>query len=86
LYLVGILFPHKQTVFYNRQNTNKIHFIVYNVNVIKDEVYVIGYLRIRDLINARKMEHIKIINDRQAETAYAYKNMKQKMPKMKANI
>jgi hypothetical protein len=29
---------------------------------------------------------IKIINARQAETAYADKNMKQKMPKMKAKV
>jgi len=32
------------------------------------------------------MEHIKVINARQAESASAYNNMKQKMPKMKANI
>jgi hypothetical protein len=40
-----------------------------------------------DLINSWKMEHIKIIKGRQAETAQAYKNTKQKMPKkMKADI
>jgi hypothetical protein len=43
-----------------------MHFIVYNVYVTKDEVHVVGYLHIMDLINARKMEHIKIINARQA--------------------
>jgi len=58
-----------------------MHFIVYNVYVIKDEVHVVGYLNIINLINARKMEHIKIINARQAETAHAYKNMKQKNAK-----
>jgi hypothetical protein len=48
-----------------------MHFIVYNVYVIKDEVHVVGYLHIMGLINAQNMEHTKISNARQAETAYA---------------
>jgi len=39
-------------------------------------VYFVGYICIVDLINARKMGHIKIINALQAKSTYASKNTK----------
>jgi hypothetical protein len=41
--------------------------------------YVFGYLYILDLINAQKMEHIKMMNAQQAKATYTYKNTKEKL-------
>ena len=39
-----------------------------------------------DLNNTWKIEYIKINNSQQAKSAYAYKNMKEKLLKMKKAI
>jgi len=41
---------------------------------------------ILDLINAGKMEHIKIIKAQQAKATYTYKNTKERLPKTNTAI